>query len=159
MPVVRKILERSAGRYALRRISDGGVVDLSAHGAYVLSGRRLEDYFARRYDGWRIREIDYAEVLRENAYLSRTIEVQAEQRVVDTGLYGIVRHPMYSATLLLFLAMPIVLGSPFSFVIMLCYLPIIAKRIRNEEVVLADGLEGYDEYMERVKWRLIPHIW
>jgi protein-S-isoprenylcysteine O-methyltransferase Ste14 len=101
----------------------------------------------------------YAEVMRENAYLSRTIEVQEGQHVVDTGLYGIVRHPMYSATLLLFLSMPIVLGSPFSFVIMLAYLPIIAKRIRNEEEVLAEGLEGYTEYLARVKWRLIPHVW
>lgn len=101
----------------------------------------------------------YAEVMRENAYLSRTIEVQGGQRVVDTGLYGIVRHPMYSATLLLFLSMPIVLGSPFSFIIMLAYLPIIAKRIRNEEKVLAKSLEGYAEYLTRVKWRLIPHIW
>ncbi|MBQ3300957.1 MAG: isoprenylcysteine carboxylmethyltransferase family protein [Eggerthellaceae bacterium] len=101
----------------------------------------------------------YAEVMRENAYLSRTIEVQGGQHVVDTGLYGIVRHPMYSATLLLFLSMPIVLGSPFSFVIMLAYLPIIAKRIRNEEKVLAEGLEGYAEYLTRVKWRLIPHVW
>ena len=101
----------------------------------------------------------YAEVMRENAYLSRTIEVQGGQHVVDTGLYGIVRHPMYSATLLLFLSMPIVLGSPFSFVIMLAYLPIIAKRIRNEEEVLVEGLEGYAEYLTRVKWRLIPHVW
>ena len=101
----------------------------------------------------------YAEVMRENAYLSRTIEVQGGQHVVDTGLYGIVRHPMYSTTLLLFLSIPIVLGSPFSFVIMLAYLPIIAKRIRNEEEVLADGLEGYAEYLTRVKWRLIPHVW
>ena len=101
----------------------------------------------------------YAEVMRENAYLSRTVEIQDGQRVVDTGLYGVVRHPMYSATLLLFLSMPIVLGSPFSFIIMLVYLPIIAKRIRNEEDVLADGLEGYSEYMKRVKWRLVPRIW
>ena len=101
----------------------------------------------------------YAEVMRENAYLSRTVEVQEGQHVVDTGLYGIVRHPMYSTTLLLFLSIPIVLGSPFSFVIMLVYLPIIAKRIRNEEQVLADGLEGYREYMSRVKWRLVPHVW
>lgn len=101
----------------------------------------------------------YAEVMRENAYLSRTIEVQGGQKVVDTGLYGIVRHPMYSATLLLFLSMPIVLGSPFSFIIMLSYVPIIAKRIRNEEAVLADGLEGYADYLTRVKWRLVPHIW
>ena len=101
----------------------------------------------------------YAEVMRENAYLSRTIEVQGGEHVVDTGLYGIVRHPMYSTTLLLFLSIPIVLGSPFSFVIMLAYLPIIAKRIRNEEEVLTDGLEGYAEYLTRVKWRLIPHVW
>lgn len=101
----------------------------------------------------------YAEVMRENAYLSRTIEVQEDQHVVDTGLYGIVRHPMYSATLLLFLAMPIVLGSPFSFVIMLAYIPIIVKRIRNEEEVLAEGLTGYPEYMEKIRWRLIPGIW
>jgi len=101
----------------------------------------------------------YAEVMRENAYLSRTIEVQKEQRIIDTGFYGIVRHPMYSATLLLFLSMPIVLGSPFAFVIMLAYLPIIAKRIRNEEEVLTVGLEGYADYLTRVKWRLIPHIW
>lgn len=101
----------------------------------------------------------YAEVMRENAYLSRTVEVQEGQRVVDTGLYGIVRHPMYTATLLLFLSMPVVLGSPFSFAIMLAYLPLIAKRIRNEEAVLAEGLEGYREYLQHVKWRLVPHVW
>ena len=101
----------------------------------------------------------YAEVLRENAYLSRTIEVQEGQHVVDTGLYGIVRHPMYSVTLFLFLSMPIVLGSAVSFVIMLVYLPIIAKRIRNEEKVLEAGLQGYDEYKTRVRWRLVPHVW
>ncbi|MBO5557024.1 MAG: isoprenylcysteine carboxylmethyltransferase family protein [Oscillospiraceae bacterium] len=101
----------------------------------------------------------YAEVLRENAYLSRTIEVQEHQKVVDTGLYGIVRHPMYAATVLLFLAMPLVLGSPFSFAVMLFYLPIIARRIRNEEAVLEQGLEGYREYRQRVRFRLIPGIW
>lgn len=101
----------------------------------------------------------YAEVLRENAYLSRTVEVQENQHVVDTGLYGIVRHPMYAATLLLFLSMPIVLGSPFAFVILLAYLPIIARRIQNEEQVLAAGLEGYSAYMQRVRWRLVPHVW
>ena len=101
----------------------------------------------------------YAEVMRENAYLSRTIEVQDGQHVVDTGMYGFVRHPMYSVTLFLFLSMPLVLGSPFAFIIMLFYLPIIVKRIRNEEEVLAAGLEGYVEYMTRVKWRLIPHVW
>jgi protein-S-isoprenylcysteine O-methyltransferase Ste14 len=101
----------------------------------------------------------YAEVLRENAYLSRTIEVQADQKVIDSGLYGIVRHPMYAATVLLFLSMPLVLGSPLSFAVMLLYLPIIAKRIRNEEAVLEQGLAGYREYKQRVKYRLIPGIW
>lgn len=101
----------------------------------------------------------YAEVLRENTYLSRTIEVQENQTVVDTGLYGIVRHPMYMTTLLLFLSMPLVLGSPFSFAIMLLYIPIIAKRIRNEEEVLEAGLDGYAEYKTRVKYRLIPFVW
>ncbi len=101
----------------------------------------------------------YAEVMRENAYLSRTIEVQEDQHVVDTGLYGIVRHPMYSATLLLFLSMPVVLGSPASVLVMLAYPLIISKRIRNEEQVLADGLKGYREYLQRVRWRLVPHVW
>ena len=101
----------------------------------------------------------YAEVLRENAYLSRTIEVQENQKVIDTGLYGIVRHPMYMTTLLLFLSMPLVLGSVISFVITLAYIPIIAKRIRNEEQVLRDGLEGYEEYMRKVRYRVIPFIW
>ena len=101
----------------------------------------------------------YAEVLRENTYLSRTIEVQEDQKVIDTGLYGIVRHPMYMVTVLLFLAMPLVLGSVISFVIMLAYIPLIVKRIRNEEQVLEKGLPGYSEYMEKVKYRLIPYIW
>ena len=101
----------------------------------------------------------YAEVLRENTYLSRTIEVQENQKVIDTGLYGIVRHPMYMATTVLFLAMPLVLASPISFLIMLLYIPLIAKRIKNEESVLEDGLEGYKEYKERVKYRIIPFIW
>lgn len=101
----------------------------------------------------------YAEVLRENTYLSRTIEVQKDQKVIDTGLYGIVRHPMYMATVFLFLAMPLVLGSVISFVIMLCYIPIIAKRIRNEEKVLTEGLQGYEEYKRKVKYRLVPFIW
>ena len=101
----------------------------------------------------------YAEVLRENTYLSRTIEVQENQKVIDTGLYGIVRHPMYMATVFLFLAMPLVLGSVISFIILFAYIPIIIKRIRNEEQVLAEGLPGYREYMEKVKYRLIPFIW
>ncbi len=101
----------------------------------------------------------YAEVMRENVWLSRTIEVQHNQQVVSTGLYGIVRHPMYAATLLLFLSMPLVLGSPWSFAIMLLYIPIIALRIRNEEQVLERELKGYTEYKQRVKYKLIPFIW
>ena len=101
----------------------------------------------------------YAEVLRENTYLSRTIEVQENQKVIDTGLYGLVRHPMYMATTFLFLMMPLVLASPVSFLIMLLYIPLIAKRIRNEESVLEKGLEGYSDYKKRVKYRLLPFIW
>ena len=101
----------------------------------------------------------YAEVLRENVWLSRTVEVQENQQVIDTGLYGVVRHPMYAVTVLLFLSMPLVLGSPLSFAVMLLYLPLIAKRIRNEEAVLESGLAGYAEYKQRVKYRLIPGIW
>ena len=101
----------------------------------------------------------YAEVMRENAYMSRTIEVQEGQKVVDTGLYGVVRHPMYSATILMFLSMPLVLGSLPSFVIMLMYIPLIVKRIRNEEKVLLRGLEGYDGYCKRVRYRLLPFVW
>ena len=101
----------------------------------------------------------YAEVLRENVWLSRTVEVQENQKVIDTGLYGVVRHPMYMTTLLLFLSMPLILGSALSFVIMLAYIPIIAKRIRNEEQVLEGGLEGYPEYKKRVKYKVIPFVW
>ena len=103
--------------------------------------------------------IIYAEVLRENVYLSRTVEVQENQKVIDTGLYGIVRHPMYMSTFVLFLSMPLVLGSVMSFVIMLLYIPIIAKRIRNEEQVLEKGLIGYSEYKKRVKYKVIPYVW
>ncbi len=101
----------------------------------------------------------YGEVLRENTYLSRTIEVQENQKVIDTGLYGVVRHPMYMATLILFLAMPLVLGSLISLFIMFCYIPIIVKRIRNEEQVLEKELPGYTEYKKKVRYRLIPFIW
>ena len=101
----------------------------------------------------------YAEVLRENTWLSRTIEVQERQQVVDTGLYGVVRHPMYAATVLLFLSMPLILGSPLSLAVMLLYLPLIARRIRNEEEVLEQGLAGYAAYKKRVRYRLIPGIW
>lgn len=103
--------------------------------------------------------IIYAEVLKENAYLSRTIEVQENQKVIDTGLYGIVRHPMYAATILLFLSMPLVLGSIISFAIFLVYPFIIAKRIKNEEEVLEKQLDGYSEYKKKVKYKMIPFIW
>lgn len=101
----------------------------------------------------------YSEVLRENTYLSRTIEVQQGQKVIDTGLYGIVRHPMYMATIILFLSMQLVLASPISFIIMLGYIPVIAKRINNEEQVLEQGLEGYKEYKQKVKYKVLPGIW
>ena len=101
----------------------------------------------------------YAEVLRENTYLSRTIEVQENQKVVDTGLYGIVRHPMYAVTILLFLSMPLILDSIISFVIFLIYPVIISKRIKNEEEVLEKNLEGYSDYKKKVKYKVIPFIW
>ncbi len=101
----------------------------------------------------------YAEVIRENAWLSRTIDVQEDQKVVSTGLYGIVRHPMYSATILLFLSIPLILGSWISFGVMLLYIPIIAARIRNEESVLETSLEGYTEYKKKVRFKIIPGLW
>ena len=101
----------------------------------------------------------YAEVLRENAYLSRTIEVQDDQQLIDTGLYGIVRHPMYTATLLMFLSMPLILGSWWALALFAIYPLLIIKRIRNEEQVLTSGLEGYADYQQRVRWRLIPWVW
>lgn len=101
----------------------------------------------------------YAEVLRENAYLSRTIEVQEGQKVVDTGLYGIVRHPMYAVTIVLFLAIPLILGSVISFLIFLVYPFILVKRIKNEEKVLEENLDGYKEYKKKVRYRLIPLVW
>ena len=100
----------------------------------------------------------YGEVLRENQYLSRTIEVQKDQKVIDTGLYGIVRHPMYAATIILFLSMPLVLGSLFSFIIFLVYPIIIGKRIKNEEEVLEKELNGYTEYEKKVKYKMIPFL-
>ena len=101
----------------------------------------------------------YAEAMRENTYLSRTIEVQENQKVIDTGLYGIVRHPMYFATTLLFLSFPIVLGSWFSFAIF-CFFPfVLVKRIKNEEELLENGLEGYKEYKQKVKYKIIPFVW
>ena len=101
----------------------------------------------------------YAEVLRENTYLSRTIEVQENQKVIDTGLYVIVRHPMYSATILLFLSIPLILGSIISFIIFLIYPIIIVKRIKNEEKVLEKDLKGYTEYKKKVKYKVITFVW
>lgn len=101
----------------------------------------------------------YLEVIRENAYLSRVIEIQEGQKVIDTGLYGIVRHPMYSATIIMFLAMPLMLGSLISFVIFLAYPMIIGMRIKDEELFLEQELEGYREYKQKVKWRLVPFVW
>ena len=101
----------------------------------------------------------YAEVLRENTYLSRTIKVEENQKAIDTGLYGIVRHPMYSVTLLLFLSIPLILGSIYSFILFLAYPFIIAKRINNEEQLLEKELKGYKEYKQKVKYRLIPFVW
>ena len=101
----------------------------------------------------------YAEVLRENTYLSRTVEIQQDQKVIDTGLYGIVRHPMYSATIIMFLSMPLVLGSILSFIIFLGYPLIVAKRIGNEETLLEKELGGYIEYKKKVRYRIIPFLW
>lgn len=124
-----------------------GWLKLPARAVWIAAGVFLAGYLL------------YAEVLRENAYLSRTVEVQENQTVIDTGLYGVVRHPMYSATLLLFLSTGLVLGSPLSFAVLLFYIPIIVKRIKNEEAVLTEGLAGYAAYRERVRYRLIPFIW
>ena len=101
----------------------------------------------------------YGEVLRENAWLSRTVEVQQDQQVVDTGLYGMVRHPMYAATVMLFLSMPLILGSLWGFVLLLAYPAVLVPRILNEETVLKEGLPGYEAYMKEVRWRLIPFVW
>lgn len=101
----------------------------------------------------------YAEVLRENAYLSRTVEVQDDQQLIDTGLYSVVRHPMYTATLLMFLSMPLILGSWWVLLIFFIYPILIIKRIQNEEQVLREGLKGYNDYQQRVRWRLIPYVW
>ena len=101
----------------------------------------------------------YGEVLRENTYLSRTIEVQDNQEIIQTGLYGIVRHPMYSVTIVLFLTMPLILGSIYSFLIILIYPILITKRIKNEEKILEKELKGYDEYKKKVKYKIIPFIW
>ena len=129
--------------------------------------------FNRRFDWWMLPDgivlsaaaafllgyVMYAEVMRENVWLSRIIEVHENQQVVDKGLYGVVRHPMYTSTLILFLSMPLILSSLWSFVIMLLYIPIIVKRIINEESVLSNELDGYAEYKQKVRYRLIPYLW
>lgn len=101
----------------------------------------------------------YIEVMRENAYLSRSVEIQENQKVIDTGLYGIIRHPMYFATILLYLAFPLVLGSWIAFAIFLIFPFVLAKRIKNEEKILEEGLEGYKEYKQKVKYKMIPFVW
>ena len=101
----------------------------------------------------------YAEVMRENEWLSRSIEVADGQKVVSTGLYGIVRHPMYTATIGMFMTMPIILGSWWAFIVMIPYIPVIIVRIKDEEILLSAELSGYAEYRNKVKWRLIPYIW
>ena len=101
----------------------------------------------------------YAEVLRENTYLSRTVEVQENQKVIDTGLYSVVRHPMYASSVVLFLSMPLILGSVYAFVIFLVYPFVIAKRIKHEEELLEKELEGYKEYKTKVKYKLVPFVW
>lgn len=129
--------------------------------------------FNRRFDWWMLPDgivlsaaaafllgyVMYAEVMRENVWLSRIIEVHENQQVVDKGLYGVVRHPMYTSTLILFLSMPLILSSLWSFVIMLLYIPIIVKRIINEESILSNELDGYAEYKQKVRYRLIPYLW
>jgi protein-S-isoprenylcysteine O-methyltransferase Ste14 len=101
----------------------------------------------------------YAQVMRENAYLSRVVEVQEGQQLIDTGLYGVIRHPMYTATILMYLAIPVVLGSWWALIVFGLYPVLIVMRIHNEEEVIAVGLEGYTDYQNRVRWRLIPYIW
>lgn len=101
----------------------------------------------------------YGEVLRENVWLSRTVKVESEQEVISTGLYGIVRHPMYTATLLMFLSMPVILGSLWSLAVFMIYIPIIVVRLLDEEQLLRKELKGYDEYCQKVRWRLLPYLW
>lgn len=153
-----------------KEVTQKGVLAVAALlfvGGFVVAG--LDHRFGWSYvPGWvviaasivlLVSYILYAEVMRENAYLSRTVEVQDGQKVVDTGLYGIVRHPMYAVTIWLFLSIPIVLGSWWSLLCFLPYIAVIAVRIMNEEKVLEQGLEGYTEYKKRVKYRIIPFIW
>ena len=117
------------------------------------------NYFQSFYSSFLLAYALYAEVLRENTYLSRTVMVEEEQKVINTGLYGLVRHPMYSATIILFLTMPLVLGSLIAFLVFLPYPIMIIKRLKNEEQVLSKELTGYTEYQKKVRYRLIPYIW
>ena len=135
--------------------------------AFVLAGLSFRFGFLR-FPGWvsilgavlfLLGYVLYAFVLKENAYLARTIQVEQGQKVVDTGLYGVVRHPMYAATLLLFLSMPLILGSLLAFLVMLVYPFLIARRIQNEEQVLLRELPGYGAYRQKVRWRMIPYVW
>ena len=145
-------------------IAWSGVMFLAA---FIIAGLNHRFHFCRFPGGavtfgiivFLLAYLMFGEVLRENAYLSRTIEVSENQKVIDTGLYGIVRHPMYTATIFLFLSMPLILDSPISFVIMLGYLPLIITRIKNEEEVLERELQGYTDYKKRVRYRLVPFIW
>ena len=136
-------------------------------GAFVLAGLSFRLGWLR-FPGWvsvlgavlfLLGYVLYAFVLKENAYLARTVKVEAGQQLVDTGLYGLVRHPMYAATLLLFLSMPLILGSILAFLVLLAYPFIIARRIQNEEEVLLRDLPGYEAYRKKVRWRLVPGIW
>ena len=157
-----KAKEKQAGQKGV--IAWSGLLFVAA---FVLAGlgRRFGWYMLPRIVsvqgiGWFLIGYGYfALALMENEYLSRTVEVQEGQRVVDTGVYETVRHPMYTATLVMFLAMPLILGSPFSFAVMLGYFPVIVRRIRGEEALLEQELEGYREYERKVRYRLIPHIW
>ena len=135
--------------------------------AFVLAGLSFR-FGWLRFPGWvsvlgavlfLLGYVFYAFVLKENAYLARTVKVEEGQRLVDTGLYGVIRHPMYAATLLLFLSMPLILGSLLSLLVMLAYPGIIARRIRNEEEVLLRDLPGYGAYQKKIRWRLVPGIW
>ena len=144
-----------------------GIAALMFMGGFVLAG--LDFRFGwTRVPVWLINAASilllvsyglYAEVMRENAWLSRTVEVQEGQQVVDTGLYGIVRHPMYAVTTILFLSIPLVLGSWISFAAFLIYPVLMAKRIQGEEALLEKELPGYRQYQKKVKYRMIPFLW
>ena len=160
----RRLNVREAEGAQRRVIASSGLMFLTA---FVLAGLSFRFGFLR-FPGWvsilgavlfLLGYVLYAFVLKENAYLARTIQVEQGQKVVDTGLYGVVRHPMYAATLLLFLSMPLILGSLLAFLVMLVYPFLIARRIQNEEQVLLRELPGYGAYRQKVRWRMIPYVW